>query len=66
MIQFLKELYLTAYVLLYRIPGGGTYVKTTQAATIIMLIEWFIFADIRFLIATLMGTRVPTLTISPS
>lgn len=57
MIRFFKELYLTAYVLLYRIPGGTTYVKTTQAATIIMLIEWLMLAEIGSCIAILSGTR---------
>jgi hypothetical protein len=57
MIQFFKELYLTAFTLLYRIPGGNTYGKTTGSVTIITLMEWGIIVGIASWIDIIVGIK---------
>jgi hypothetical protein len=57
MIQFLKAIYLTAFTILYRIPGGNPYVKNTQAVTVITVVEWFILLEIAGWFDMLIGER---------
>jgi hypothetical protein len=57
MIRFVKELYLTAFTLLYRFPGGSADIKNGQAVAFIALIEWLILFNIELWIEMLTGTR---------
>ena len=57
MIRFLKEIYLTAFTLLFRIPGGNTSGKIWGAIGIIQVIEGITLVNIVFWIEILTGTR---------
>jgi len=57
MIQFFKEIYLTAFSILFKIPGGNTKGKIAGAVTLITLIEWLILAGIASWIDIFTGTR---------
>ncbi|MGA7593752.1 MAG: hypothetical protein WCA64_01035, partial [Gallionella sp.] len=55
MFRFLKELYLTGFVLIFRSSRASG--KTAGAVTIVALVEWLILAGISSWIDIFIGTR---------
>jgi len=56
-IQFFKELYLTCFTILFKIPGGTPRSKAVSAVTAIAVIEGLFLAGITSWIDIFMGTR---------
>ncbi len=58
MIQFIKDLYLTGFVLLYRLrPSQKSITRAVRAVSVLTLIEWLILAGIASLIDISIGSR---------
>jgi hypothetical protein len=57
MIQFFKELYLTVFTILYKIPGGTPSSKSVTSVTAVAVIEGLILAGISSWIDIFAGKR---------
>ncbi|MGO8835893.1 MAG: hypothetical protein ACLQQ0_00565 [Limisphaerales bacterium] len=57
MIRFFKDIYLTGFALLFKIPGGDTRGKTLGSVSAVTLIEGLILAGIASWIDIFTGTR---------
>jgi hypothetical protein len=58
MIRLFKELYLTGFTLLFRIPGGTHLTKVGQSIAVLTLIEWLFLAGISSWIDMFIGKRL--------